>query len=86
MPTGQVSPTPEQANQAVQVAVHGRKSQVSVNTAQASGGSTSSVVQPAPGEPTDPVWWRTWSKLGGFIVGCAVILGTVIAVLVYLYG
>src|SRR5204863_3164545 len=45
MPRDQDVPTPDQAHQAVQVAVHGRRSQVTVTTSQASGDATSVVAQ-----------------------------------------
>jgi hypothetical protein len=41
MPRGQEMPTPDQANQAAQVAVNGKRSRVTVMTAQASGNATS---------------------------------------------
>jgi hypothetical protein len=43
MPRGQEVPTPDQANQAVQVAVNGKRSRVTVMTAQATANATSTV-------------------------------------------
>jgi hypothetical protein len=79
-PEGQEVPTPEQAHQAVQVAVHGWKSQVSVVTAQSAAHSTSAVTPStsSAGDP-EPAWWTLGRKIAAFIVGCAVIIGTVLA-------
>jgi hypothetical protein len=85
MPHGQDLPTPEQAHQAVQVAVYGRKSQVTVTSALSSGDSTSTASHSpsAQLEDLDPAWWTLGRKIGAFVVGCAIILGTLIAVLAY---
>ena len=84
MPRGQEVPTADQAHQAVQVAVHGKRSQVHVTTAQATGdGSTSTVSGAAQEADPDPAWWTLGRKIGAFVVGCAVIIGAVVAVLAY---
>jgi hypothetical protein len=60
-------PTAEEANNAVQVVVHGQGHRVNVTTAQTGGGRTTIA---APSEPKRP-WWRTgpglWT-IGGVIV------------------
>ncbi|MBT2270671.1 AbiTii domain-containing protein [Rhodococcus qingshengii] len=81
MPENQETPTPDQANQAIQVAFHGKASNVSINTSQASSGSISSATH-SPTETTgdlDPAWWTLGRKIGAFVVGVAVILGAIFA-------
>jgi hypothetical protein len=80
MPRGQEVPTPDQANQAVQVAVNGKRSRVTVMTAQASGNATSTVSPESQSPSADePGFWTTSRKIGAAIVGLATIAGAVIA-------
>lgn len=86
LPSGHVTPTKEHAHQAVEVAVHGRSARVSVNTAQAVDGSTSTATQDVNDDArSDTPWWRISGRVGAFVVGCAVIVGAVITVLLYIY-
>jgi hypothetical protein len=75
---GDRNPTPEQAAQAVNVAVHGSKARVTVTTAQSTGAGTSSV---APTQD-DSGWWTRGRRIGAAIVGVATVVGAVAAVLV----
>jgi hypothetical protein len=86
MPRGQDVPTPDQAHQAVQVAVYGRKSQVSVTTSQASGEATSTVSQESlPPAPEKSGFWTRGRKIGAAFVGLAAIVSAVIAVVEYVH-
>jgi len=72
MPGDQLIPTAELADQAVNVAVHGNKSRVTVTAAQSSVGSTSAA---SHGEkPGSPLWTRS-RKNGAFAAGSASVLG-----------
>lgn len=80
MPRGQEMPTPDQANQAVQVAVNGKRSRVTVMTAQASGNAISTVSPESQAPAADEPGFGTMSrKIGATIVGLATVAGAVIA-------
>jgi len=83
VPRGQDLPTVDQAQQAVQVAINGsRRAHVTVNTAQATEGASSTVaLPPAPKKST---WWTRAHMVGAFVVGCCVVAGTIIAWLAYI--
>jgi hypothetical protein len=86
MPTGQDVPTPDQAHQAVQVAVHGRRSQVTVTTSQASGSATSVVAQESqPPASEETGFWTRGRKIGAAIVGLATIISAIVAVIAYVH-
>jgi hypothetical protein len=68
-------PTPDLAEHAVNVAVHGRRSRVTVHTAQATNGATASIV------PSSATNWSMWRRLGAFIVGLATVAATIIALI-----
>jgi hypothetical protein len=81
----QETPTPAQANAAVNFVVTGRRSTVTVTNSQAAGDRSAATVQgsadvPAPRESS---WWSAGRKIGAFIVGCAVIVGAVVTLLAY---
>jgi hypothetical protein len=74
MPDEADVPTSIAADNAVSVVIHGGKPRVSVTSAQASGDGSHSVTAGAASEGAG-----FWKRLGGFIVGAAAILGTLIA-------
>jgi hypothetical protein len=74
-------PSPEAANQAVSVVVTGKRSQVNVTAAQASGQETSASVTPPVAESADSEFWTRGRKIGAFVVGTATVVGAVIGVL-----
>jgi AbiTii len=77
MTGGETVPSAEAANQAVSVVVTGKRSKVSVTSAQASGGGSATVATPE----ADSGFWTRWRKVGAFVVGVATIGGTVFAIL-----
>jgi len=79
-PVGQDVPTSEATNQAVNVAVHGRRSKVIVNAPQAAEGSTATVTSGAP-VPVESGWWTRARRVGAFLVGAATIAAAVFAFL-----
>jgi hypothetical protein len=83
MPEGQDVPSAELTNQAVNVAVSGKKSRVTVAAAQASPGGVNSVT-PAAREEVEPPFWTTARKIGAVVVGVATVLATVVAILEWL--
>jgi len=76
-------PSAELASQAMNVAVHGRKSNVTVTSAQSSGGGESIVGSGRETQPESSHWSRA-RKIGAFIVGGATILATVVALVQWL--
>lgn len=86
LPAEQEQPDAAQAAAAVHFVVTGKRSNITVTSAQSTGSGNSTVTQ-SSSAPTssDPPWWTLGRKIGAFVVGCAVIVGTVIAVLAYLY-
>jgi hypothetical protein len=80
MPKDQTIPSPETAANAVHVAVHGRRHNVTVTASQgtASLASTSATPQAASS------WWTPWRRVGATLVGLATIAGAVIALLQWL--
>lgn len=79
IPDSQDTPTPEQAAQAVNVAISGSKGARVTVTTQQSGSSTSVA---APHEDNEPTWWTRGRRIGAVIVGIFTIIGAVAAVLV----
>ncbi len=79
MPGGADVPSPEAANQAVNVVINGKGSRVSVTTAQATGSPTTATVAPA----SDPEggFWTFWRRIGAFIVGVAGVTVAVVAII-----
>jgi AbiTii len=79
MSQGEQVPSADAANQAVNVVVTGKRSQVNVTTAQAGGqGTASATVQNAA--PPESGFWTRWRKIGAFIVGAATVAGVVIGI------
>jgi hypothetical protein len=78
MPRDQDLPTSEQANQAVTIMVTGRRPNVSVNTAHATGDAATAMAT-ASAPPTPEIPWTLWRKVGAFIVGTATVAGAVLA-------
>lgn len=86
MSGGEDVPSAEAANQAVSVVVTGKRSQVNVTTAQASGpGTAATATAPdAQPEPEASGFWTRSRKIGAFIVGLASVVAAVIAVIEFL--
>ena len=75
-PADQELPTPEAANQAVNIAVGGKRPRVTVTTAQSSGaGSTSTAGN--SGEPKETGFWTRGRRIGALVVGVATIVAAV---------
>jgi hypothetical protein len=70
-------PNAELASQAVNVAVYGRGHRVTVATAQSGGDGSSQPV--APADEAETRSWKRWAKIGGFVVGVATVVATLIA-------
>ncbi len=80
MPVEERLPPADVADQAVNVAVTGKRSRVNVTTAQASGpGTTAKVDSGAP--ITECGFWTCSRKIGAFIVGLASVVAAVIAII-----
>lgn len=78
-PNSQDTPTPEQAAQAVNVAISGSKGARVTVTTQQSGESSSLATPPQDIEPT---WWTRGRKIGAAAVGLSTIIGAIAAVVV----
>jgi len=76
MPDDEDMPNAELASQAVNVAVHGKGHTVTVATAQSGAYGNSDATQPV--EKSESRRWKRWAKVGGFVVGVATIIATVI--------
>jgi hypothetical protein len=76
VPDTEESPTPEQASNAINVAIHGKRSRanVVVNAAQGSGDGDSSV-HATPSTDGDSAWWTLGRRIGAVVVGLATIAG-----------
>lgn len=72
------APTGQEVSNAVNVAVYGRRANVTVNTAQATRGGSASATTGGGGDQAKP-WWRRAKTLAGFVVGVAVIATAIIA-------
>lgn len=82
VPASQGLPTADQADNAVNVAVHGRKSRVIVTTAQSSGNSVNAASQhiPTEGEP-ESGWWTFGKKVSAGIISLFVVAGAIAAII-----
>lgn len=76
MPRTESVPSAEVANQAVNVAVHGNKTRVTLTTAQAASGGEATV-NPEAAKPAK--WWTRSRVVGAIVVGVATVGATVIA-------
>jgi hypothetical protein len=75
-------PSPQVADQAVNVIVSGKRPRVNVIAAQSAGTGSSATVAPAEkAEVADQGsgFWTRWRRIGAFIVGCATVVGVVFA-------
>lgn len=72
-------PSTEAANQAVQVVVTGKRSQVNVTAAQAAGAETSANAHTDAQEPSEPGFWTHGRRVGAFIVGAATVIAAALA-------
>lgn len=77
IPKGAEVPTPEAADNAINVVVNGKRARVSVAAAQASGGSSATLASEAPSEESG--FWTTSRWIGAAIVGIATIAAAVFA-------
>ncbi len=68
----------------MQVAVHGRRSQVTVTTSQAAGEATSTITI-LPPLPERSGFWTRGRKIGAGLVGLAAIVSALIAVIQYVH-
>ena len=77
-PASAALPTGQAADQAVNIAVHGRRSKVEVNTAQstAAGGDSTATVSP----PDGPGWWTRQRIFGAGLAGLASIVGAALGI------
>ena len=81
MSSDDVVPSAEAANQAVNVAVTGKRSQVQVTTAQAGGSDTAATaIGPQPQRENSRVWTRS-RRIAAFIVGLATVAAAVVAII-----
>lgn len=71
------TPTPEQAAQALNVAVNGSKNRITVLANQNAGGELTAISSP---EKEETGWWSRGRKIGAAFVGLATIIGTIVAV------
>jgi hypothetical protein len=88
VPRGQEIPTAEQADNAFNVAVHGRRSTVTITTSQASGTSTSSVTQQAPATDAargEPGWWTFAHSVWAGVVSLFLVAGAIAAIIVIVH-
>lgn len=85
-PDGAEAPSEAQAAAAVSFVVTGKRNRVVLSNAQVTGrGDATSTLTPAAVASNDPPWWTLGRKVGAFLVGCAVIIGTVVTVLLYVH-
>jgi hypothetical protein len=75
MPDEADLPTPDAADNAVSIVIHGGNPRVRVNAAQATGTGSHSVTAGTASERVG-----AWKRVGGFIVGVAIVVGTIVAV------
>jgi AbiTii len=80
MAPGEHAPSPELAEQALQVAVHGNKNRITLSSAIADHGGTATAM-PTSGEGDEPGFWTTSRRIGALVVGLAAIVTAVAAVL-----
>jgi AbiTii len=83
-PDGAAAPSAEQAAAAVSFVVTGKRNTVVLSSAQSTGGGyATSMLTPMPSPDTEPQWWTLGRKIGAFVVGCSIIVGAVVTVLLY---
>jgi hypothetical protein len=80
MTGGEDVPSSEAADQAVQVVVTGKRSNVTVTTAQASGGGSAGISTKEP-DPKESEFWTRSRRIGAFIVGLATVVAAVVAII-----
>lgn len=81
VPDDATEPSVLQADNAVQVAVHGSKARVTVTSASASGGSTSSVGQTITDDASDPAWWTFGTRVWAVVAGLVIVAGAIAAII-----
>lgn len=78
-------PSAETASQAVRVVVTGKRAQVNVTTAQASGTGATATIEPTDvGEQADLGFWTRSRKIGAFVVGAVTVIAGVLAIIQFL--
>jgi AbiTii-like protein len=77
IPNGAEVPTPEAADNAINVIVHGKRAKVKVAAAQASGGSYAMLTSEDSGAESGP--WTTSRRIGAASVGVATIAAAIFA-------
>jgi hypothetical protein len=80
MASDEAVPSAEAANQAVNVVVTGKRSQVNVTTAQASGHEATATPTVEGDGPPESGFWTRWRKIGAFVVGAATVAGVAISI------
>jgi hypothetical protein len=88
MATPEEIPSAEAANQAMQVIVTGKRSQVRVTTAQTDSPGAVAIADASEENvqnPPESGFWTRWRKIGAFIVGLATIAGAAVAI-IQLFG
>lgn len=83
LPDDQSIPSPEAAAQAVEVAVTGKRSSVTVTAAQAGSGGQANITANEPA-PSESGFWTRSRRIGAFFVGAATVVAAVIAVIEFL--
>jgi hypothetical protein len=78
MTAGEELPSAEAVNQAVNVALHGKRAKVIVNTAQTAGPGESRV-EPSEAKSEEPGFWTASRRVGAFIAGAAGVVAAVFA-------
>jgi hypothetical protein len=76
-------PTPEAANNAVQVVVTGKRSRARVNvtTAHASAPQSTATTTSSETAPPETGFWTRSRRIGAFVAGAATVVAAVIAVI-----
>lgn len=82
LPPDADTPSKQAADQAVQYIVSGKRNILNVTTAQATSGSTSTVLS-AEHPPTEDGWWTRWRKRG-LLIGLATVVSGAAAVATWL--
>ncbi len=80
-PRSSALPTREATDQAVNVAVNGDRSTITVSTVTASSGSTAKLATASAAEPDESTWWTRSKVLGAAIGGIASVVGLGLALL-----
>jgi hypothetical protein len=80
LPEGEHVPSPELADQAIQVAIYGSRNRVTVTSATASDGAAASAAEPTE-VPSSARFWTASRRLGAAVVGFFTVAGAIAAIL-----